>query len=115
MFNTLDRDGIKDILSKFPSIFNNIKDSLAKYQDENFELRRMLVRNIPFLRTASREVINKVVLMMKPQFYNMGDVIMEGLVANDSIYVVMRGRIQARVIHFNRKGEKSDLWLQNLH
>ena len=50
MCQTLTRDDLIDISSKYPSIYNSIYGNMHQYNDENMLQKTYFVHNIPFLR-----------------------------------------------------------------
>jgi hypothetical protein len=82
--------------NKFPNIFSKIYKFMAQYQDEEMFMRRQFVQNIPYFRGLSHDSLAKIVMLMEPITYEVGDKIVGEGENYESISILWNGFIQIR-------------------
>lgn len=99
MFNSLSKKNLEKIMQAYPSTLDFVKENISEYNDENFLLRYIFVQNIPYFRTASINLIRRIVFLLRPYVYNKGDYILEAQTRySDRINVILKGSVQVRVM-----------------
>ena len=57
---------------QYPQIYISLKKHLGSYQDKDFQQRRQMIRNIPYLKDVSDSIISDILYLMKPRRYETG-------------------------------------------
>ena len=60
------REVFNQCAEHFPTIYHGFKDRLTGYNDFNMEFRSRMVRNVPYFRDLSDEIIQKIVYLLRP-------------------------------------------------
>lgn len=77
ILTTIDRESLHKLESMNASSLSNIRKNMLSYHDEDMELRRRFVINIPVFRSiCDQDLITEIVFLMKQETYTMGSSIL---------------------------------------
>lgn len=94
-FLTLANQDIQRLQSRIPSLLQD--HVIAKYDDENMNMRRQFVRNIPYLENVDFQLVDKLVMLMEQHIYHKGEVILQQDFYSDKIMIILQGSIYMKV------------------
>ena len=115
MFNTLNREDIRKIKRKYPSIFQKMQDNFDQYEDEDMTQRVQFCENIPYFRKLDPKSTRKIVKLIKFKTYELGDLILGQQQSCDFINILWEGSIQVRVSRVDPEtGRTIDLWMDTI-
>jgi CRP-like cAMP-binding protein len=76
-FAEMKKSAIKQAKHQYPSIYLNLRSHLSTYDDFDFQFRHRMVKNIPFFRQIDDFVVQLVVYLLRPRFYDKGSLIVK--------------------------------------
>jgi hypothetical protein len=112
----LSRESLKKIEVNAPNVFNELKDRLKKYDDEDMRKRLSYIRNIPFLRKLSAETVRAISYEVLHDFtFEAGDCILKQGENQSRILIIKKGQVQVRISRMDPEtGERQEYWMANL-
>lgn len=75
--STMHRDVFKQAEEEYPTIYLNFRNKVRLYDDHDFNFRRKMIRNIPYLNKISPNIIEDILYLLKPRRYEAGTTIVK--------------------------------------
>ena len=107
---------MQEVKKRFPNLYDNVCDKFQHYDDEDMMLRKQFVGNIPYLKSVSFEMVNKIVTLMRTRKFLYGNNVLAHGNYSKYIMIIMDGQLQVRVQrgdYLNNK-EEMDIWFASL-
>ena len=82
------------IKHEYPQIYINFLKRLNTYQDEEMLLRKQMIRNIPYLKNASENLITSLLHLMRENVYDNGALVVKHGDLSDRIHIIWKGKIK---------------------
>jgi signal-transduction protein with cAMP-binding, CBS, and nucleotidyltransferase domain len=71
-------------------------ENIYNYQDEEMFMRRQFVQNIPYFRGLNDKSLSKIVLLIEPKTYEVGDLLPGATEDCEVISILWNGYLQVR-------------------
>jgi CRP-like cAMP-binding protein len=81
----------------------NIKLGIRGYVDKDFEFRRSMIRSVPYFRHLDDDIIEEIVYLLKPHWYDAKAIIINFGDITDKIHFLKQGEIEVTIP--KRQGE----------
>ena len=73
----LTKKDIKKLEQNFPHIVQQFRDKIKDYSDPKMHFRRLMIRNLHYLRTVDDEIINEIICCLQVQRFAKGSNILK--------------------------------------
>ena len=80
----------------------NFKRKLETYYDDEMQMRRRFIANIPFFNKISDELITELIYLLRETVYDGGNLVVKHGDLSDRIHMVWRGQLKVE-IYYNGK------------
>jgi signal-transduction protein with cAMP-binding, CBS, and nucleotidyltransferase domain len=81
----------------FPHIAKTLRSKLKELKNENMVFRRLMIRNLYYLRDMSDDIINEIICNLQVQRYAKGSIILKNGDASDRLLFVRHGEVDVKV------------------
>ena len=78
-------------------MYLSFKTKIALYGDEDFQFRRRMIKNVPYFRGLSDDIIENIVYLLKPHRYDQDTTIIKYGDITDKIHFVKEGEIDVSI------------------
>ena len=78
---------------------------MSEYNDQDTQMRRKMIRNIPYLQHISEEIVNNIIYLMQPQRFLAGTKILKRGDNIDRLMLLKSGSISVFVPHFEGENQ----------
>ncbi|CDW82933.1 cyclic nucleotide-binding protein [Stylonychia lemnae] len=83
----MNKDDLKTMEHYYPHIVQQFKDKIREYSDPKMHFRRLMIKNLHFLRNMSDEIVNEIICCLEVKRFSAGsDIIKIGDVSNGSAF-----------------------------
>jgi len=73
----LNKEDVEQIQLNFPHIAKQFKDKIKEYKDEKMNFRKLMIRNIHYLRELNDNIINEIICHLEVKRYAEGSIILK--------------------------------------
>ena len=70
------KDYVFEIKQNFPHIVKQFKQKLSEYKDDNMNFRRLMIRNMHYLKDLNDEIIDEIICHLEVKRYAEGSIIL---------------------------------------
>lgn len=93
----LNNDDIEQIEHNFPHIVKQFKNQIKDYKDEIMNFRRLMVRNIHYLKDLNDTIINEIICHLEVKRYAQGSIILKNGDVSNKLMFLRKGEIDVKV------------------
>jgi CRP-like cAMP-binding protein len=86
--NYLTVEDVAEIDENFPHILKQLRHKIWDYKDDNMNFRKLMIRNVHFLRDLDDNIINEIICHLEVKRYSKGSIILKnGDVSSDLMFL----------------------------
>lgn len=89
----LNKELFRDMCHQFVDVRVKLKDNLKNYNDKLKVFLKLSLRNVPYMKNLSDEVIEEITYNLKQKYYEDSDVIYRAGSLVENLYIVTRGEV----------------------
>ena len=105
----MSRKVLKDAKKEYPQIYLSLRsrlnvyadplkaEEIGAYNDFDFQFRRRMVSNIPYLQSVSQEIVQDIICLMRPRMFDAGTTIVKRGDKVDCLMLLKSGEIAVQV------------------
>ena len=93
----LAKEDVEQIKHNFPHITKQFKDNIRDYKDDKMNFRKLMLRNIHYLRELNDNIINEIICNLEVKRYAQGSVILKNGDVSNKLMFLRYGEIDIKV------------------
>lgn len=93
----LNKSDVEEMKFNFPHIAKTLRSKIKELKNENMVFRRLMIKNLFYLRDMSDDIINEIICNLTVQRYAKGSIILKNGDASDKLLFVRHGEVDVKV------------------
>ena len=93
----LTHEDVDSISEFFPHIVKQLRSKICDYKDKKMNFRRLMIKNVHFLRTLDDEIINEIICHLEVKRYAKGSIILKNGDVSSQLMFLREGEIDIKV------------------
>ena len=89
----IERPNFEEMRKEFPQVYLSFKKKISIYNDEDFKFRRLMIKNVPYFKNLSDEIVEDLVYLLRPHRYDQMTTIIKYGDITDKIHFLKQGEI----------------------
>ena len=93
----LEKEDVDLVQENFPHIAKQFKDKIKDYRDEKMNFRKLMIRNIHYLKELNDNIINEIICNLSVKRYAKGATILKSGDVSNRLMFLRQGEIDIKV------------------
>lgn len=95
-------ESVNLLKAQHPSIHTSFKKQMRNYDDDQMNLRRTMIRNVPFLRKISPQLTNELLFLLRENSFDKGSFVVKHGDLSNKVNIIWKGQVLVEVFYNGR-------------